>query len=126
MSKSRAPKQPNLVFIIPDRLRRDSMACYGNDWIQSPHLNALAEQSFVFENAYVSQSVCAPSRSCILTGMYPHKTGVAVNQDILSPEIPTIAEMISDAYRTGYSADGTLETNCEVKTGSTNGSVAST
>jgi arylsulfatase A-like enzyme len=102
LPNSEKPEQPNLVFILPDRLRRDSMACYGNEWIRSPHLNALAEQSFVFENAYVSQSVCAPSRSCILTGMYPHKTSVVVNQDILPPEVSTIAEMIPDEYRTAY------------------------
>ena len=61
MPDPKSPTRPNLVFILPDRLRRDSMACYGNDWIQSPRLNALADQSFVFENAYVTQPVCAPA-----------------------------------------------------------------
>ena len=45
------------------------MACYGNDDIQTPNLNALADQSFVFENAYVSQPVCTPSRTTIMTGL---------------------------------------------------------
>jgi arylsulfatase A-like enzyme len=94
--------RPNLVFILPDRLRRDSMACYGNDWIQSPRLNELAAQSFVFENAYVAQPVCAPSRSCIMTGMYPHSTGAMVNPAILPNDAQTIASLVPDEYRTGY------------------------
>ena len=38
------PDRPNLVFILPDRQRRDTMACYGNDWIHVPHLNGLASE----------------------------------------------------------------------------------
>ena len=102
MPDNGAPDRPNLVFILPDRLRRDSMACYGNDWIQSPHQNGLAEQSFVFENAYVTQPVCAPARSSILTGLYPPAAGMPVNRLIMPPEIQTIAQMVSDDYRTGY------------------------
>ena len=102
ISNSDSPPRPNLVFILPDRLRRDSMACYRNDWIQSPHLNGLAEQSFVFENAYVTQPVCAPARSSILTGLYPPSAGMPVNRLIMPPEIQTIAQMVSDDYRTGY------------------------
>ena len=55
------------------------MACYGNHVIQAPNLNRLAEQSFVFENTYVSQPVCTPSRSTIMTGLYPHTNGCIEN-----------------------------------------------
>ncbi len=48
------------------------MACYGNDFIQTPNLNRLADESFVFENAYCTQPVCIPSRASILTGLWPH------------------------------------------------------
>ena len=40
----------NLVVILSDQQRYDTMACYGNDWIQTPRLNALADESFVFED----------------------------------------------------------------------------
>ena len=70
------PAHPNLVFILPDRQRRDTLACYGNDWIQVPHLNQLAEESFVFDHCYVTQAVCAPSRSAIMTGLYPPAAGM--------------------------------------------------
>ena len=55
--------RPNIVFIFSDQQRSDTLACYGNDWIKVPHLNKLADQSFVFENAYVTQPVCTPARA---------------------------------------------------------------
>ena len=96
-----APR-PNLLFVFTDQQRFDTMRCYGNDWIRTPHLNALAEQSFVFENAYVTQPVCTPSRSSIVTGLYPHTNGCTANNIPLGPDTPTIAEMISDDYARGY------------------------
>ena len=96
------PKQPNVLFIFADQQRADTMACYGNDDIQTPNLDALASRSFVFDNAYVSQPVCTPSRATILTGLYPHATGCTVNNVPLPPATKTIAEMVSDEYRTGY------------------------
>ncbi|MDP6824482.1 MAG: sulfatase-like hydrolase/transferase, partial [Dehalococcoidia bacterium] len=97
-----APARPNLVFILPDRQRRDSMACYGNDWIRTPHLNALADQSFVFDRAYVTQPVCAPARASLLTGLYPPSAEMPVNRLIMPPEVETVAQMVLDDYVTGY------------------------
>ena len=97
-----APEHPNLVFILPDRQRRDTLACYGNDWIQVPHLNGLAEESFVFDNCYVTQAVCSPSRASIMTGQYPIDAGMPVNLRILPSSARTIGEMLSDTYHTGY------------------------
>ena len=77
------PEHPNLVFILPDRQRRDTLACYGNDWIQVPHLNRLAEESFAFDNCYVTQAVCSPSRASIMSGLYPLDAGMPVNLQIL-------------------------------------------
>ena len=96
------PEHPNLVFILPDRQRRDTMACYGNDWIKVPHLNGLAEESFVFDHCYVTQPVCCPARSSIMCGLYPIDAGMPVNRHILPTDVRTIAEMLSDEYHTGY------------------------
>ena len=71
------PDRPNLVFIFSDQQRYDTMACYGNQWINTPHLNALALRSFVFRHPYVTQPVCTPSRASIMTGLYPHTAGMA-------------------------------------------------
>ena len=47
---------PNLVFIFSDRQRFDTLRVYGNDWIRTPNINALADESVVFRNCYVKKS----------------------------------------------------------------------
>ncbi len=96
------PDRPNVVVILSDQQRWDTLACYGNDWIQTPRLNRLAEQSAVFEAAYVTQPVCVPARASIMTGLYPHSAGPVVNKMNLDPSIPVLPEMISDDYTCGY------------------------
>ena len=49
--------KPNIVFIMSDQQRYDTLECYGNDWINTPRLNELAKDSYVVENAYVTQPV---------------------------------------------------------------------
>jgi hypothetical protein len=56
-------RKPNILFILTDQQRRDSMRAYGNNWIKTPNLDKLADKSFVFENAYVTQPVCTPARA---------------------------------------------------------------
>ena len=94
--------RPNIVFIFSDQQRQDTLACYGADWMNVPNLNALADESFVFENAYVAQPVCTPARATIMTGLYPHAAGPIVNQIHLPEDTPVIAEMISSDYIKGY------------------------
>jgi arylsulfatase A-like enzyme len=91
-------RKPNLVFIFTDQQRADTLTCYGNQQVQTPNLDALAGESHVFESAYVTQSVCTPSRSSIMTGLYPHTNGCWKNNVPLRDEIPTIAEMVSGDY----------------------------
>ena len=92
----------NLVFIMSDQQRRDSMGCYGSGWAQTPNLDALASSGYIFENAYVTQPVCTPARASIMTGLYPHTAGPVVNKLPLSPDVPVFAEMVSEKYVCGY------------------------
>ena len=94
--------KPNLLFILTDQQRADTLGCYGNNVIQTPNLDALARESFVFENAYVSQPVCTPSRATIMTGLYPHTHGCITNNTALGPRNRTIAEMVSGEYICSY------------------------
>ena len=94
------PDRPNVLLICTDQQRRDTMACYGNDWVQSPNVNALADESFVFENCYVTVAVCSPARASLLTGLYPHTAGVIKNSVPLPASSPTIGELAPDDYTT--------------------------
>ena len=84
----------NLLFIYTDEQAPDTLAAYGNGMIQMPNLNRLAKRSTVFEQAYVSQPVCTPSRSTLLTGLWPHQSGVTENNIPLDREIPCLPEML--------------------------------
>ena len=91
--------KPNILIINSDQQRFDTLSCYGNNWIKTPNLNSLAKDSFVFENAYVTQPVCAPSRASILTGLYPHTHGAVGNGIRLNSGTKTITELIPDEYQ---------------------------
>ena len=101
-SNSDSPDRPNILFILTDQQRQDSLACYGNDWIETPNLDSIADLSYVFENAYVTQPVCTPSRASIMTGLYPHTVGLHRNNIPLPVDCPTIAERISEDYYCAY------------------------
>ena len=95
-------KHKNLVFIFSDQQRYDTMACYGNEWIKTPNLNSLSEQSFIMERAYVGQPVCTPARGTITTGLHPHNAGPTVNVIPLPPEQKTIAEYLPADFETAW------------------------
>jgi arylsulfatase A-like enzyme len=89
-------REPNLLFIYTDEQACNTMGAYGNERIQTPSLNRLAAESVVFERAYVTQPVCTPSRSSILTGLYPHTSGCTANNVPLRPETRCLPEMIQN------------------------------
>jgi arylsulfatase A-like enzyme len=96
-------KKPNLLFIWTDQQRADTMAVYGNEKIKTPHLNKLANESFVFQKAYVSQPVCTPSRSTVLTGLWPHQNGCVKNNVPLRTETKCFPELLDDPeYKCAY------------------------
>lgn len=101
--KKAEKKKMNLLFIWTDQQRFDTMKAYGNDKIKTPHLNTLAESSVVFKKAYVTQPVCTPSRSSVMTGLYPHTNGCVENNIPLSTKMKTLPELINDSdYNTAY------------------------
>jgi len=94
--------RPNLLFLYTDEQRFDTLEAYGNKQIEMPNLNRLARQSCVFDRAYVTQPVCTPSRSTLLTGLYPHTNGCRSNNAPLSCDIPCLAEMLDGGYACGH------------------------
>lgn len=98
-----ARRKPNVLFLWTDEQRPDTMAAYGNRAIHSPNLNRLCGESVVFKNAYVSQPICTPSRSTVMSGLWPHQSGCTTNNIALDRGVPAVPELVNDDdYATGY------------------------
>lgn len=106
-------KKPNVIVIVSDDAGYADFGCYGGKEIPTPNIDALAKNGTMFSDAYVSASVCAPSRAGLLTGMYQQRFGFEHNiskkpapgyttADIgIAKNIPTIADqMKANGYRT--------------------------
>lgn len=74
-------KQPNIIFIMTDQQRLDTIAANGFDHMITPNLDKLVNGGAVFENMYVPSPSCAPSRSSLFSGTYPHTNGVLRNDE---------------------------------------------
>jgi len=70
---------PNILWIMTDDQRPDSLGCYGTPRARTPNIDRLAEQGVVFEHAIAQCPVCLPSRTSMLTGKYCHKVGILEN-----------------------------------------------
>ena len=68
--------RPNIVLIMSDNQPADLLGCYGNDEVQSPHIDALASKGIRFNNAYCVNAMCSPCRASALTGLMPSQHGV--------------------------------------------------
>ncbi len=99
-----AQKQPNVLLLLTDDQGFDDLACHGNPYLSTPHLDTLAAGSVQFAN-YCVASVCAPSRASLLTGRHFLRTGVSHvhgGKDFIQPDERLISETFREAgYRTG-------------------------
>lgn len=93
---------PNIVFIMADDLGWHDVGCYGNDFIETPHLDRLAADSMRFTQAY-QQTVCSPTRAGLMTGMHPARLGITdylgpqAGEKYLDPKLITINERLKEA-----------------------------
>ncbi len=102
-SAARLPRKPNLIVFLPDQQRADTLAPYGRGRTHAPNLNKLASQATVFDRAYVTQPVCTPSRSSLMTGLWPHQSGCTENNQPLAANCQTLPELVADPdYRCAY------------------------
>ncbi|MBK7047068.1 MAG: sulfatase [bacterium] len=97
-------RQPNVLVILTDDVRFDSMGCAGDKRLETPNLDRLASEGVRFSNAFVTTSLCSPSRASMLTGCYAHRHGVLDNVS-RDPDrsCPTFAQLLQGAgYETAY------------------------
>lgn len=74
-------KRPNIVLIVTDQQRYDTIAAMGFDHMITPNLDRLVNQGTSFENMYITSPSCAPSRASMFSGVYPHTNGVFRNDE---------------------------------------------
>ena len=65
-------KKPNILWIMTEDIGCD-MACYGTKGVHTPYMDQLAKEGALYTRAYTTASVCSPSRSSFMTGLYPHQ-----------------------------------------------------
>lgn len=73
--------QPNIVFIITDQQRFDTIAALGFDYMDTPNLDRMVREGVSFSHCYVTAASCAAARASLFKGYYPHTTGIMKNAD---------------------------------------------
>lgn len=104
-AKEKEAQRPNVLFIIVDDLRPD-LGCYGQSFIKSPNIDALARSGTVFDRAYCQQAVCAPSRASVMTGMRPDTTKVWDLKTHFRVAIPDVVTLQQNFKNQGYFVQG--------------------
>ncbi|MBK1859217.1 sulfatase [Cerasicoccus arenae] len=98
-----ANMQPNVVFIVADDLFIN-IGCYGNNRIQTPNLDRLAQKGVIFDRAYANYPLCGPSRNSMMSGRYAEDTGLIGLRDKLRERHVNIITLSQHFMNHGYVA----------------------
>ena len=95
----------NVILVAIDSLRADHLGCYGYDLPTSSHMDALAQQSVLFERAFAAGIPTMPSFTTLMTGLHPYRHGVLAHltNRRVGPDVFTLAQM---AKRAGFATAG--------------------
>jgi arylsulfatase A-like enzyme len=105
--------RPDIVIVLTDQQRADAFGAAGTSELQTPAMDRLAAQGVLFTRAFAATPQCSPSRAALLTGRYPHRTGVMGNtapkgppagmSEALDRTLPTLGRVFTAAgYETAY------------------------
>lgn len=107
-----AQKPPNIVIIISDDHAYQSIGAYGSKLMKTPAIDRIAKEGVLFNKAFVTNSLCGPSRAVILTGKYSHKNGFRdnVNDAFDGSQNSFIKELSKNGYQTAWIGKWHLQT----------------
>lgn len=93
----------NILFILTDDHRYDALSFMGHPYLETPHLDRLARNGVQMRNAFVTTSLCSPSRASILTGLYAHSHGVVDNYNPVRGDLVFFPQLLQRAgYETAF------------------------
>jgi len=94
-------EKPNIIFIMSDDHAYQAISAYNSDLIETPNIDKIANQGIKFNRAFVTNSICAPSRAVILTGKFSHLNGVPGNGQIFDGNQQTFPKILQqNGYQT--------------------------
>ena len=104
-------RHPDVILLMTDQHRYDELSALGTPGAETPAIDLLASTGFMFTHSFVPTPQCSPTRAAILTGRFPHRTGVVSNvgpplaalSAPLDPSIPGLGSVFAKAgYQTAY------------------------
>ncbi len=101
----KANKKPNIIYLLTDDQRSDAMGAMGNPLIKTPNLDKLANNGLLFQNAYVTTSICCVSRATMLSGQYMSRHGIndfatSFSKEAFAQTYPMLLK--KEGYRVGF------------------------
>lgn len=90
-------RPPNVLWIVTDDHRPDTLGCSGLEWLNTPNFDRIARRGVRFSHAFSQDPICTPSRSSMMTGRYNHAIGVMSNGNRLGPDAPYLTRPLQAA-----------------------------
>tara|TARA_R110002072_G_scaffold273219_4_gene433818 strand:+ start:8053 stop:10380 length:2328 start_codon:yes stop_codon:yes gene_type:complete len=87
-------QMPNIVIIFSDDHAQHAVSAYGSKMNRTPHIDRLARDGMRFTQSFVANSICGPSRACLLSGLHSHANGQTSNRAVFNDELPTFAKAL--------------------------------
>lgn len=99
--QAQKPERPNIIFIMTDDHSYQTLSAYDGRFIKTPGLDRIANEGILFTNSFVANSICGPSRACMLTGKHSHANGFRDNNDQFDGSQQTFPKLLQKAgYQT--------------------------
>ena len=100
-SQETALDRPNILFIMTDDHTRQAISLYGSSLLETPNIDRIGKEGIRYDRAFVTNSICAPSRAVLLTGKYSHLNGLRDNHDSFDTSQPTFPKYLKQqGYQT--------------------------